>query len=237
MIWSNGSIKHLKAAEIMDIIVVSPLWIEQCQESKSKAPESDFLITSDSVIITEKKSKIIEPIPDVANNLPEPDSPSLNSSKRLSSGSVSSSSLTITTTTTTTTQKKTQKKNKTVNEENKSTTNKKSSKSKNEKEENSDMEVEVQNNSNKLENKKQFENSSNRPNFIALSGFSGEERIFLTDLVESIVSSLSSSSSSSSSSSTVKKAVSNYGLIGDEDRSLTALTSTSYVISSTTDQM
>ena len=45
-VFSNGNENLIKAAQYMDIQVVSPLWILQCKEAKKKVPEKDFLVSS-----------------------------------------------------------------------------------------------------------------------------------------------------------------------------------------------
>lgn len=52
MIWSNGNMKIVKAAEFMDIIVVSPLWVEQCRESGKRVPEEGFIVSPDGVQVS-----------------------------------------------------------------------------------------------------------------------------------------------------------------------------------------
>eukprot|EP00602_Paraphysomonas_sp_CaronLab_P002337 CAMPEP_0185031990 /NCGR_PEP_ID=MMETSP1103-20130426/19793_1 /TAXON_ID=36769 /ORGANISM="Paraphysomonas bandaiensis, Strain Caron Lab Isolate" /LENGTH=623 /DNA_ID=CAMNT_0027567719 /DNA_START=81 /DNA_END=1952 /DNA_ORIENTATION=- len=87
MIWSNGNTKHVKAAEFMDIIVVSPLWVEQCHESNAHVPESDFLVSLNGTSDTAATAKRFEAEPTLAEAdcLPDPSSPSFSSSQRFSS--------------------------------------------------------------------------------------------------------------------------------------------------------
>ena len=47
LIWSHGTSKRMKLAAIMDIYVVSPLWIEQCRQAKKRVSELDFLASDD----------------------------------------------------------------------------------------------------------------------------------------------------------------------------------------------
>ena len=42
LIWSNGTSNRIKVAELLNIFVVSPLWIEQCKESGTRWPEKNF---------------------------------------------------------------------------------------------------------------------------------------------------------------------------------------------------
>ena len=46
LIWSHGLSKRHMTAKIMDIFVVSPLWIEQCKQAKKRVSETDFLASS-----------------------------------------------------------------------------------------------------------------------------------------------------------------------------------------------
>lgn len=88
MIWSNGNLKHIKAAEFMDIIVVSPLWVENCRESGKMVPENDFEISPDSVGSIAKTKPLVEPLVKPASFLREPDSPSFSSSQIIASAAV-----------------------------------------------------------------------------------------------------------------------------------------------------
>ncbi len=54
------------AAELMDILVVSPLWLEQCKEAGSRVPEEDFLVSaiengSSNKLPTKTPVKVVEP--------------------------------------------------------------------------------------------------------------------------------------------------------------------------------
>lgn len=86
MIWSNGNLKHVKAAEFMDIVVVSPLWVENCREAGRKVAESDFFINPDSNSAGPSKKSIVEPLVKPASSIREPDSPSFSSSQIIASG-------------------------------------------------------------------------------------------------------------------------------------------------------
>jgi hypothetical protein len=44
MIWSHGNPKLVRAAQLMDIVVVSPLWVEQCREARARVNEADFYV-------------------------------------------------------------------------------------------------------------------------------------------------------------------------------------------------
>ena len=46
LVWSNASERRLAAAGIFGIPIVSPLWIENCNESGTKVDESDFAVTT-----------------------------------------------------------------------------------------------------------------------------------------------------------------------------------------------
>ena len=81
MIWSNGNMKHVKAAEYMDIVVVSPLWVENCRESGTRVPESDFAVNPTNLGAGATSMRKFEPQIESAKTLPEPDSPSLSSSQ------------------------------------------------------------------------------------------------------------------------------------------------------------
>lgn len=45
MIWSHGNPKFVPAAQLMDIVVVSPLWVEQCREARARVDESEFAVS------------------------------------------------------------------------------------------------------------------------------------------------------------------------------------------------
>ena len=86
-VWSNGSVKHVKAAEFMDILVVSPLWVERCKMSCYRVPESDYLVDSDSItsnsMTNQNGEGIQESVSGQAKALREPDSPFFSSTNRL----------------------------------------------------------------------------------------------------------------------------------------------------------
>ena len=48
MIWLNGNIRHVKAAELMDIVVVSPSWILECLKLERRIDDRPFIIDSDT---------------------------------------------------------------------------------------------------------------------------------------------------------------------------------------------
>jgi hypothetical protein len=94
MIWSNGNIKMVKAAEFMDIIVVSPLWVEQCRESAKLVPVEDFIVLPDDAMRLSAPPAIKEmpvaalPVP-VAHAADEFDEPGkFSSSQRILAKSV-----------------------------------------------------------------------------------------------------------------------------------------------------
>ena len=77
MIWSNGNLKMVKAAEFMDIVVVSPLWVEQCRESAKLVPVDDFIVTPEGASkasVVKESSKVV-PVPEthVADLFDDPD--------------------------------------------------------------------------------------------------------------------------------------------------------------------
>lgn len=41
-VTSNANLRRVIAAELMGVMVVSPLWVEQCREAQQRVPESDF---------------------------------------------------------------------------------------------------------------------------------------------------------------------------------------------------
>jgi len=88
MIWSNGNIKMVKAAEFMDVIVVSPLWVEQCREAGKRVPEEGFIVSPDGGTNAPSSSKKVLPIPvaNVADEFEEPDM--FSSSQRIMANEV-----------------------------------------------------------------------------------------------------------------------------------------------------
>jgi hypothetical protein len=266
MVWSNGNMKHLRAAEFMDITVVSPLWVDQCRESNSKAPENDFLVTAENVTVSMSRSKVSEPVPDAANALPEPDSPSLDSSKRVSKSKTKASQEGKQTAKSAVQKVTPPKKGKrgelvdaTISPSAASVTKPSTKKSRksvpvvSDSEGESDQEedvIPVSANATKktaagaakkaavekppVKKPAQKKKSSSSvstvvqdPNcrMIALSGFEGEDRGFMADLLQSIITSVPPNSSSSTPKS--------FGLLEDNDFSLAALTQSAYIVAST----
>jgi hypothetical protein len=85
MIWSNGNLKHVKAAEFMDITVVSPLWVENCREAGKMVSAADFVVSPDTAETISKPKSVQEPLVKPASFLREPDSPSFSSSQIIAS--------------------------------------------------------------------------------------------------------------------------------------------------------
>lgn len=264
MVWSNGNMKHLRAAEFMDITVVSPLWVDQCRESNSKAPENDFLVTAENATVSMSRSKVSEPVPDAANALPEPDSPSLDSSKRVSKSKTKASQEGKQTAKPAVQKVTPPKKGKrgelvdaTISPSAASVTKPSTKKSRksapvaSDSEGESDQEDVIPVSANptkktagaakkaavekppvkKPAQKKKSSSSVSTvvqdPNcrMIALSGFEGEDRGFMADLLQSIITSVPPNSSSSTPKS--------FGLLEDNDFSLAALTQSAYIVAST----
>jgi hypothetical protein len=238
MIWANGNLKHLRAAEFMDIAVVSPLWVEQCRESSSKAAEKDFLITADNVIApTEgaktKPARVSEPTPDAANSLPEPDSPSLNSSKRTSGKTTKTKSPPESTQG----PKVGQRGAKAVVSpppQTKPPTAKPTKSPAGPVASDSEGEENTSTKGRKKTPKKDTKKAATAPTLppdqqpdclIALSGFEGEERCFLTDLIQSIMTCCARPTSSSNSKE--------FGLIEESNFSLATLEGCTHIIAST----
>jgi hypothetical protein len=241
MIWANGNLKHLRAAEFMDITIVSPLWVEQCREAGRKAPEKDFLITSENVITPpegakSKPPRVSEPTPDAADALPEPDSPSLNSSKRPSGKSIKAKSPPETKQPS----KGGQRGAKTVvspppptkpkaTKSTKSPLGPIASDESEGEEEEEKTPTKGRKKTPKKETKKPAPVAAPPPDqkpdcLIALSGFEGEERCFLTDLIQSIMTCVHPTSSSSSKQ---------YGLIEENNFSLAGVSDCTHIIAST----
>jgi hypothetical protein len=108
MIWSHGNPKLVHAAQLMDIVVVSPLWVEQCREARARVSEAEFCVSvgpvagapaasasvalpvarsipiPGMVLSPAKKSAAanMEPHIDQAKSLRDPDSPFFSSSQR-----------------------------------------------------------------------------------------------------------------------------------------------------------
>ena len=83
------NLKRVQAAELLDIPVVSPLWIEKCRESGTKVDEEDFLISRISANKSEsaknapqKNVSLIEPVASKAASLHSVDSSFFCSSER-----------------------------------------------------------------------------------------------------------------------------------------------------------
>lgn len=85
-VTSNSSKKRIMAAELMDILVVSPLWLEQCKESGEKVPEEDFLFSAISSksnnLPTKTPIKIVEPVLVQRTEIRSIDDPYFSSSQR-----------------------------------------------------------------------------------------------------------------------------------------------------------
>jgi hypothetical protein len=245
MVWSNGNLKHLRAAEFMDIIAISPLWVEQCRESNSRAPEGDFLVTADNVTVSTSRSRVSEPVPDAADALPEPDSPSLNSSKRVSKSKAKQPATVMLKVTP---PKKGKRGEVSEVPPVAQASKKKSRKSvpvASDSEEEEDQEEEVtpvavkvkkpaakkagaaEKKSDQKKKNPSSASTTSDPNcrMIALSGFEGEDRGFMADLLQSIITSVPANSSSSSPTS--------YGLLEDNDFSIPSLINPAYIVAST----
>jgi hypothetical protein len=94
-ITSSFSSKRVTAAKLMDINVVSPLWIEQCRELQCRAPEVDFCVNPDtraapsstatSMMAEHRGPAAAIPVPEPtkAYSLRSIDSPHFSSSQRL----------------------------------------------------------------------------------------------------------------------------------------------------------
>ena len=86
-IWSNGSIKHVKAAELMDIKVLSPLWVECCVKTWSHVPESEYIVESTQLsrnsVLNINALPRNDTVVGQAKSLREPDSPFFSSDQRL----------------------------------------------------------------------------------------------------------------------------------------------------------
>lgn len=261
MVWSNGNMKHLRAAEFMDIVVVSPLWVEQCRESNSKAPEKDFLVTAENATFSTNRSTVSEPVPDAANSLPEPDSPSLDSSKRGPKskakatqegkqkvtppkkgkrGEVIEATIPPVTVSLTKSSSKNSRKSAAVASDSEGEDDEEGeeeedppppAKGTKKKATGAAKKIAIEEPLVKKPAQKKKSSSSisalQDPNcrMIALSGFEGEDRAFMADLLQSIITSVPPDSSSSTPTS--------FGLFEDNDFSLAALTKSSYIVAST----
>lgn len=74
-----------QAAKIFNLHCVSPLWIEQCQQSKSKAPEKDFsILRSIPPVKSDKTNHVVikEPVLEDVRNRRNVESPHFSSSQR-----------------------------------------------------------------------------------------------------------------------------------------------------------
>eukprot|EP01041_Mallomonas_annulata_P003430 gene3429-6807_t len=89
LIWSNGNLKHVRAAQLMDIIVVSPLWVEKCRDLNNHVDETDYLVDPDNPIVVGLALPAVpifrEPPKVDRVVLREPESPFFDSSKRIES--------------------------------------------------------------------------------------------------------------------------------------------------------
>jgi hypothetical protein len=88
MIWSNGNMKMVQAAQFMDIVVVSPLWVEQCRESAKLVAVDGFIVAPQDAMkaphSTDEKggSAVLQiPVAHVADEFEDPDA--FSSSQRI----------------------------------------------------------------------------------------------------------------------------------------------------------
>jgi hypothetical protein len=76
--------KRAQAAELLDVPVVSPLWIEKCRESGTKVNEEEFLVSLTSQVTNKSSSqssknsqenvRLLEPVASKAASLHSVDS-------------------------------------------------------------------------------------------------------------------------------------------------------------------
>eukprot|EP01031_Cornospumella_fuschlensis_P029483 gene29483-35583_t len=93
-ICSNVDDRDTLAAQLMNIHVVSPLWISQCMDSEQRVPEKDFAVSTELLQrveewlgpgryqLADRPPRLSEPIPNRALRGRSLDSPSLSSSQR-----------------------------------------------------------------------------------------------------------------------------------------------------------
>ncbi|RYH18245.1 BRCT domain-containing protein, partial [archaeon] len=93
-ICSNVDDRDTLAAQLMNIHVVSPLWVTQCMESEQRASEEDFSISTALLRkveewigpgryhLADRPARLSEPIPNRAQSGRSLDSPSFSSSQR-----------------------------------------------------------------------------------------------------------------------------------------------------------
>ena len=91
---SNASTKRLKAAEIFEIAVVNPLWVENCLRSGTRVSEADFAVgqelgigstsaaTAEASTLSSLQRKSIEPVVDEEKSLRRLSSPHYSSSQK-----------------------------------------------------------------------------------------------------------------------------------------------------------
>lgn len=72
-VWSNSSPRVAMAAHLLDCMVVSPLWVEECARAKRRLPEKDYLVNIDRLkTATAHERRIEEPELEQRSGLSQP---------------------------------------------------------------------------------------------------------------------------------------------------------------------